>query len=844
MWFRALFGSRKRSPYLKYNPEHGFARPDNLIWTYVSQVTEVHGDWYFNIGPGPQDIPVTKAILALPPEEQVALLPDAFWAVSNKRIVDLSDYYTKCARRIFLWRLIALITRRKLPFTDQSLQKIFSILGRAKSDHAARLGGLWKGLERYAAAHELSDPLREILRQFRNGCFPGTYRDRLDVVLGENLPPPRAPGPMPNLVDTAWGSTIRTWIASLEPQIRAVWIELFELAFAGHKVSRPGKRWRARAEELVSAIGPAKFAGHLVWMMRRFDTQSYWNSSSDSYGVVPYQGVDPNQETLKGLIWAVQFCGAKAPTEDLRQFSIRCYQKRGSSWDAERLGNAVFVAFESMPDDVGLPYLFLSHGDILHEGARSFIRRAIERAAKSRGVTVEELGDYGIPAFGMDRSGILREEFSNCTVEISIDASGRIRSSILDRTKEKPKQISLRRLGKGDWFLADRYRRLIERMEAERERQCRRLEELYFSRRVRTVEEMRMHYVEHPFVAHFIPRIIWLLRKSGSSEAALFDAGKFYDVGGAEIPWVDQTTAMSPWHPAFADVDEVRAWRNRIDTLGIKQPFEQANREIFIPTDVEFETELYSNRFAGHFVWEFSLYERLEELGWESSESSDLDENIFKVRRLANFDLQAALFCDPVAEAGRGGKIDTALKSTGHIMFARVSDADMSPIRIADIPQIVFSEVMHDLSDAVGGSAIAVNMDWCDHTERDRPETFHFRRSTRHNNLDARKRAAKLQEILPALVISNQCRVSGCDLMVQGKINAYRIHLGSAAVFMQPNDQHLCIVEGRHRGRYASQVPNSTEIDTTLSSAISKAILLANDHEVTDETIKSQIVGS
>ena len=262
MWFRALFGSRKRSPYLKYNPEHGFVRPGNLIWTYVNQVTEVHGAWYFNIGPGPQDIPVTKVILALPPEEQVALLPDAFWAVSNKRIVDLREYYTRCSRRIFLWRLIALITRRKLPFTDRSFQIIFSILGQAKSDHVARLGGLWKGLERYAAAHDLSDTLREILREYRDKIMPGTYRQRLDVVLGENHASAACSRADARSERYRMGKSGSRWVLRLVPKSPGpMWIELIELAFAGHKLSRPRKRWRARAEELVSAIGPGKICG-------------------------------------------------------------------------------------------------------------------------------------------------------------------------------------------------------------------------------------------------------------------------------------------------------------------------------------------------------------------------------------------------------------------------------------------------------------------------------------------------------------------------------------------------------------------------------------------------------
>ncbi|MDH3703851.1 MAG: DUF4132 domain-containing protein, partial [Alphaproteobacteria bacterium] len=482
----------------------------------------------------------------------------------------------------------------------------------------------------------------------------------------------------------------------------------------------------------------------------------------------------------------------------------------------------------------------MSHGDMQHEGARLIIKRAVERRATSRGVTVEELGDYGMPTFGMDQSGVYRKEFGKRNVEISIDALGRIRASIFDKTEKNPKKYSLRRLAKSDWFLADRFRKLIERMETERERQCRRLEELYFSRRMRTVEEMRTRYIEHPFVGHFIPRIIWQLRKSGSSEAAVFDAGKFYDVDGAEIAWVDDETAMTPWHPVLATVDQVQAWRNRIDTLGIKQPFAQAYREIFVPTDVEFETEFYSNRFAGHFVWEFELQHRLAHLGWEGPEQPEDDEAIYKFRHFANFDLQAVQYGDPVADARRG-TTDNALLSSSYVMFARASDDNHSPIRIHDVPPIVFSEVMHDLSNAVARSAIAVNMDWRDHTQRDKAEVYDYRRSTRHNSSGARQRAEKLKQILPALEISDQCRVSGCDLMVRGRLNVYRIHLGSAAVFKQPNDQHICIVEGRHMGRYTGRVPESANIDSTLTSAISKAILLANDHAITDEIIRSQI---
>ena len=56
------------------------------------------------------------------------------------------------------------------------------------------------------------------------------------------------------------------------------------------------------------------------------------------------------------------------------------------------------------------------------------------------------------------------------------------------------------------------------------------------------------------------------------------------------------------WHPAGRSVPEIVAWRSRIETLGIVQPFKQAHREVYLPTDAERSTSTYSNRFAAHIL--------------------------------------------------------------------------------------------------------------------------------------------------------------------------------------------------------------------------------------------------
>jgi hypothetical protein len=79
-------------------------------------------------------------------------------------------------------------------------------------------------------------------------------------------------------------------------------------------------------------------------------------------------------------------------------------------------------------------------------------------------------------------------------------------------------------------------------------------------------------------------------------------------------------------------------------------------------------------------------------------------------------------------------------------------------------------------------------------------------------------------------------------LKVRGNLRSYKIHLGSANILMEPNDQYLCIVPGRGAGGPRSHgLYLPFEGDQTLSVILSKALMLANDTAITDPTITRQI---
>ena len=99
-----------------------------------------------------------------------------------------------------------------------------------------------------------------------------------------------------------------------------------------------------------------------------------------------------------------------------------------------------------------------------------------------------------------------------------------------------------------------------------------------------------------------------------------------------------------------------------------------------------------------------------------------------------------------------------------------------------------------------------------------------------------------LQRLVPRLKIADRCSFAERFLRVRGQKRAYKIHLGSGNILMEPNDQYLCIVPDR---RAATAAPGELflpfEGDALLSIILSKAFLLAADDRIKDPSITSQI---
>ena len=140
-------------------------------------------------------------------------------------------------------------------------------------------------------------------------------------------------------------------------------------------------------------------------------------------------------------------------------------------------------------------------------------------------------------------------------------------------------------------------------------------------------------------------------------------------------------------------------------------------------------------------------------------------------------------------------------------------------LKIADIPDIIFSEVMRDVDLAVS-VAHAGGVD---------PETSH---STME------MRAAILSFVLPMFRIAN-VKIEGHHAIIDGKLAEYSVHLGSGVVHQIGGAMIPVLpVHSQHRGKiflpFVDDDPKTAEI-------ISKVLLFAEDGKIKDPMILSNI---
>jgi len=295
--------------------------------------------------------------------------------------------------------------------------------------------------------------------------------------------------------------------------------------------------------------------------------------------------------------------------------------------------------------------------------------------------------------------------------------------------------------------------------------------------------------MQHPIVKAMLQQLVLFAPEKGIT--GFYREGRLTNASG-KTHSLTQDEVLVIAHPAhlFQTV-EWDVYQKHLFAERIVQPFKQVFRELYVVTQEERETSYRSKRYHGHQIQPNKTVALLRGRGWTVNH----DEGLQKVYHQRGF--MATMY----AMADWYSPSEVEAPTLEEVCFHSLTD--YQPIPLADIPPVVFSEIMRDL-DLVVSVAHVGGVD---------PEASH---STME------MRAALAQESAKLFKLKN-ITVKQRHILIKGKLGEYSIHLGSAQVSKNGLALSILPVHSQHRGRmflpFVDDDPKTAElISKNLSS--------------------------
>ncbi|GGJ51796.1 DUF4132 domain-containing protein [Deinococcus roseus] len=654
-----------------------------------------------------------------------------------------------------------------------------------------------------------------------------------------------------------WADQALSDLQTLPASETAAWRKIFEysLEFSG---SKPNAKLLKNLQACVNTLSDP-LLNILSWLEKATQGRSF-ALLTDQHSSMNQAEDGFNSSLLRGIIWLTP--GVSHPQlprllAQLTEYSLK--KLPGVGPRNPKIANACIYALGQLDTSAALAQLARLKTRVTFKSTLKEIEKALDAKASKLGISKEDLEELGIPTYGLDVQGERMEQLGDLTAKVQVkgreveisyqNAAGKVLKSPSAQAKQDfaEELKELKALSKD----------IPQMLTAVSDR----LDGLYLKQKSWSFEVWQERYLQHPLV-HLVARnLIWKFEHAGQVQSLMWQQDRFVGATG-QVCSVPEDARVALWHPLDSDTKEVLLWRDFVLQQGITQPFKQAFREIYLLTAAEENTRVYSNRFAAHILKQHQFNALCGLRGWKNDLRLMVDDSYNPpLKKLPEWNLRAEFW---VEGAGDEYGIDTNESGTflylatdqvrfyalnasenwahagggGYTSGSYLHPMTAEPIPLSEIPALVFSETMRDVDLFVGVCSVGNDPNWTDQGAQQRHYTYWQGYSFGELSETAQTRKVLLEKLVPRLKIRNQATLEGRFLRVQGKLRAYKIHLGSGNILMEPDDQYLCIVPG---SSVKEQVLLPFDGDRTLAIILSKAFMLAQDNKISDPTITRQI---
>lgn len=607
--------------------------------------------------------------------------------------------------------------------------------------------------------------------------------------------------------------------------------------------ARPSPAWLRQAAVLLTPEAAVLIREVLDRLPAHRETTNRHRNGDHTWTTTTYLH-ERTATLLRGMVWTCELIDEPWTVPLLGEVALAAGIGIGGSGPNSRCEMLVNAALLVLAGRGGLEVvapLARMQAKVRKKSILARVARTLDAVAAQAGLNREQLLDRTAPAFGLGPDGVREEKAGEHVIRLALDEAGTPQLTFLNPAG-KPVRSAPKAVKESHGGLLTEFRNTLKEIRKTLPSERFRVERALAEDRLWRWNQVEEFFLDHPVTGVHGRRLIWqILQGPAGIPVRTADGWELTDPIGRRIqPRAD--TPMRLWHPIREPVEEVRGWRDHLLEIGLRQPFKQAFREVYLLTPAEERSGTLSNRFAGHRLRYGQAKALLSERGWtglslghwDAVGGSEQGEAVKEVPGWqARWDMQLPW---ESWETDRYGD-PAAFCLSGPIRFYRTDEESSQeelrrPAPLTEVPSPVLSEAMRDADLAVGVSSVGLDPQgqgdyWHSYNFGDLTETAEIRRDA-------------LTRLLPRLRIAGRAELTDRFLRVRGDLRTYRIHLGSGNILMEPNDAYLCIVPDVAPDQVF--LPFEEE-GGMLSVIISKALLLADDAAITDPSITRQIKG-
>ncbi len=718
-------------------------------------------------------------------------------------------------------------------------------------------------VEQFAKTSPLTPGERHVLhrlrwRSVRTCPFGSPSEDvlKLNELLGDEAFLALVPG-------EAWADGVNSELGAATKSVRSKWIELLQHAATANG-SRPSTKWLKVANALLKAIGTNAVGRRLERWFALINAPRTIRllggglmTRADGEGTIH----DDNATCLRGLVWVAPEVVFPDLIRSLGDLTVSCYRKiPGVGPRAVKVGNAGVYALSQIDDPSAVGQLALLKVKVKFGSAQKEIEKAFTAAAERSGLPRDEIEEMSVPSYGLTEVGVCEEAMGEFTARLTITGTTTTKLEWM-KADGKTQQGVPASVKSGHKAGLKELQAAAKDIQSMLPAQRQRIDGLFLQQKTWPLVLWRERYLNHPIIGTLTRRILWEFKTGEHNVTAIWFNDALVDLDLKPVELREGETTVQLWHPIGKTTEEIVAWRSWLDAQQIQQPFKQAHREIYVLTDAERNTRLYSNRYAAHVIKQHQFNALCALRGWKNQLRLMVDaEYPPTTLSLPRWGLRAEFWVEGIGQNYGNDTNESGVYlrlSTDQVRFYRIEatqrmahaggggyhpghrNQDAEPVPLEEIPPLVLSEVLRDVDMFVGVASVGNDPTWNDGGPEGRYREYWQNYSFGDLNASAKTRKDALQRLLPRLKIAKLCSFAEKFLVVRGSLRTYKIHLGSGNILMEPNDQYLCIVP--KQGDQQDEVRLPFEGDRTLSVILSKAFLLAADNKIKDETITRQI---